>query len=435
MVKDLQSFKNVFSKSLYEKLIKETRVPYNNISKDDFNKTIEELYSEIISKNYSVGNLREKIYDFKTLFVARIVPVFDYKDELLYYFLIRMIEDEIVAGRVEGTFGGYRLGNAIRKKENEEIEYASGSYNPFLWRKEWKAFNNLIWSTIRTTGFTRAIKLDIANFYDNINLDILEKKLLITLPKTKLNVSHLLIYFLKTWDKETSHYALKNVGIPQSEFGDQSRLLANFYLQDYDFFIKNICEEQNAFYLRYADDQIVFLNEDTDVKKIMYNICKELNKIGLNLNSSKVELFEIEDLEKYYAFEIMQFIDDGRYDDSIELFFKFKKQKIKFREDTVLKRLLNKGINLCTLKNKNKLLKILMDDDFLILNSFWYLEKLYGILSKKAKKQLERKIIELLNTVYYNSFIYDTIDLAEKYKISKIKKCAQDRLKKIKKDN
>ncbi len=50
--------------------------------------------------------------------------------------------------------------------------------------------------------------------------------------------------------------------------GDCSRILANFYLQDYDAYMKVECDGQAASYLRYADDQIMMAND----KEILYNI-------------------------------------------------------------------------------------------------------------------------------------------------------------------
>lgn len=105
------------------------------------------------------------------------------------------------------------------------------------------------------------LKLDIANFYDNINLSLLEKKLLVSVPVEKLEFINMLMYFLKNWNLKNDKYHLKSVGIPQNEFGDQSRLLANFYLQNYDKMVKRICDISNATYIRYADDQIIILRK------------------------------------------------------------------------------------------------------------------------------------------------------------------------------
>ena len=71
------------------------------------------------------------------------------------------------------------------------------------------------------------------NFYDNINLSLLEKKLLISVPSEKMEFINMLMYFLRNWNLKNDKYHLKSVGIPQNEFGDQSRLLANFYLHYY----------------------------------------------------------------------------------------------------------------------------------------------------------------------------------------------------------
>ena len=56
-----------------------------------------------------------------------------------------MLEDEIAKNRVEGTYGGWRLGNKIRFMEENDDYYLEGyagynSFNPFLWTKNWQDF-------------------------------------------------------------------------------------------------------------------------------------------------------------------------------------------------------------------------------------------------------------------------------------------------------
>lgn len=425
VVKDFESFENVFSKSFYRKVVKETLIPIK-MTKQEFQNLLIELYKDVISGNYSPSILRGRIFAYKSNNVARIIPCLNVKDEALYFFLIKMIEEDIANNRIPGTFGGWRLGNAIKELEDLEIEYVTNSYNPKLWNENWKEFSNIVWAKIKTNEYDVAYTLDIANFYDNINLNILEKKLLAMVGRNKSEIIYLLIYFLKYWNKSIDNYNYKTVGIPQSEFGDQSRLLANFYLQDYDSIISNVCLNEGAEYVRYADDQIIFAKKESDINKIMLHICSELNKIGLNVNASKVNKFTMKELETYYGYEIINDILEKRFDIAANKFFDLKKKNIKFREDILLKKILTSNLNNYSKNNKEKILKIVSQEDFILNNGLFYIKKVYVFLNDRQKQLFVNKLIMLLRTTYYNQFHYSVLKFAKEYKLTELKKIAED---------
>lgn len=430
IVSDFESFENVFSNSFYKKVVKETLIPIK-MSKQEFQNTLIDLYNDIINGNYSPSILRGRIFTYKNNNVARIIPCLTIRDEALYFFLVKLLEEDIATNRVDGTFGGWRLGNAIKELENLEIEYVTNSYNPKLWNKNWKEFSNIVWAKIRIDVYDVAYSLDIANFYDNINLNILEKKLLATVGRKKSQIVYLLIYFLKYWNKSIDNYNYKTVGIPQSEFGDQSRLLANFYLQDYDSIISELCLEQGAEYVRYADDQIIFARNDTDINRIMLSICNELNKIGLNVNASKVHKYTMEELETYYGYEMINDILEENYDSAASTFFALKDNNVKFREDIILRKMLTSGLNNYSKENKDRILSIVTTDDFLLHNGLFYLKKVYGYINEEEKEIFIERLIFLLQTNYYNEFHYSVLKFAKENKLDSLVKIAMDTIRNI----
>ncbi len=430
IVSDFESFENVFSNSFYKKVVKETLIPIK-MRKQEFQNTLIDLYNDLVTGNYSPSVLRGRLFSYKNNNVARIIPCLTVKDEALYFFLIKMIEKDIAVNRVEGTFGGWRLGNAIKELENLEIEYVTNSYDPRLWNENWKEFSNIVWTKIRTDSYDVAYSLDIANFYDNVNLNILEKKLLSIVGRKKSHLVYLLIYFLKYWNKSIDNYDYKTVGIPQSEFGDQSRLLANFYLQDYDSIISEVCLDMGAEYVRYADDQIIFAKKDTDINKIMLNVCNELNKIGLNVNASKVCKYTMEELETYYGYEIIDDILEERYNMAADKFFKLREKNIRFREDIILKKLLTSGLNNYSKENEEKILSIVTTDSFLLNNGVFYLKKVYEYLSNEEKNSFIERLKFLLQTTYYNEFHYSVLKFAKEYKFDSLEEVANDAIKNI----
>ncbi len=362
-----QDFSNCFSNRLYEKIVKESTTRLNRkINKKEYKQIIKELYYELSNYEYSVGNIEEKLFVYKSNNVARIIPVLTVKDELLYYFVCKMLEDEIAVNRTENTYGGWILGNKIRLEEDSEIDYVYKSYNSLLWNKNWKDFQNILYNSVKDLSNDSIIlKLDIANFYDNINLNLLEKKLLVSVPTEKLEYINILMYFLRNWNLKTDKYHFKSVGIPQNEFGDQSRLLANFYLQGYDKKVKQICDKSNAQYIRFADDQVIILKDKLKINDIMYAISKELNTIGLNLNANKVKEYKKDTIQTYYGIPIFQLLDEKKYNEAAKKFFEYKNnEKVDFNYISSLKKFLNLGLDKFNISNRSKIKAIITEYQF-----------------------------------------------------------------------
>ena len=140
--------------------------------------------------------------------------------------------------------------------------------------------------------------IDIANFYDNINLFLLEDKIKHAIKKEKSEIVSLLFYFLKYWDKKHHFYNPRTMGILQDTGGEASRLLANFYLQDYDSYIHAKCKQHKVKYIRYADDQIFLGADKNSLQIIVFLASKYLAKLHLNINSSKVFYKSVEEFKK-----------------------------------------------------------------------------------------------------------------------------------------
>lgn len=118
------------------------------------------------------------------------------------YFVCKMLE-EIAVNRTENTYGGWLLGNKIRI-EDSKIDYVYKSYNSLLWNENWKKFQNILYNNVKDLDNDAIVlKLDIANFYDNINLNLLEKKLLASVPAEKLEYINILMYFVRNWNLKT----------------------------------------------------------------------------------------------------------------------------------------------------------------------------------------------------------------------------------------
>jgi len=423
-MQDFESFKRIFPKSFVKKL-KDSVIPFDkSINKKQI---LEELYNQIILFTYHPYPCRDYIIKNKHNYVARIIPSFYPKDLFLYYYCIKMLEDEIAKNRVEGTYGGWRLGNKIRFMEENDDYYLEGyagynSFNPFLWTKNWQDFQKKAYFFNKKGKYTSKIKLDIANFYNSINLHLLQKKIYLSVPTKKRFYVELLFHFLNNWNKKFEGYSNKLVGLPQEEGNDCSRILANFYLQDYDKFMKTLCDRNNATYLRYADDQIIYTNNKNTTRKILCWASKYLFKIGLDINSSKVIEFDNSgEFNKYWAFEIFQLFEDKlnkkKINKGIELFLSWKNENITFRENQVLKRILNLDFKLINPDIRHNILEILLKKEFLSNLDCWYFTQIYGKLKESEKEELLKILDSLIDQLHFNSYHYNLMKFYQKKKI------------------
>lgn len=146
-----------------------------------------------------------------------------------------------------------------------------------------KDIKNHIDNSSKNSSF---VKLDIKQFYDNINrhilIGMLRKK---RVNKTIINLIHLAINtptVPQTTKKEKYISFLTEKGVPQGL--SISNILAQIYLSNLD----TILEKEKYFYRRYVDD-IIIINYNKTSNFRFKDIKKELAKINLELNKNKTE--------------------------------------------------------------------------------------------------------------------------------------------------
>lgn len=414
-------FLNVYSNSFYKKVLKESLISFKyKINKKDAKIRIYNAYEKLMDYDYSISSPTEYIYLLKNEYVARILPVFQVEDEGIYFYLCKQIENDIAINRIPGTFGGWVLGNSIKQQEDDEIQYVFNSYNPWLWTKYWKEYQQYIYTNIDKNNYKYALKLDIANFYDSINVDILAKQLYKICAKDKYDYVNLIVYILKYWNRKFGRYLENTVGIPQNEFGDQSRLLANTYLNEYDEAMYAVCNNNDALYSRYADDQIILFNDDRSINKIMYIANRELRKLGLNINAGKTKKFTKYELIDFYLFIPLEELEKNNYNKAIDLFFEIIKKNgniASVRSDTFFRRCLSIGLKNFSLENRSKILIYILRKEFIITSNVDFLHKIYINLFSEEKEIYIKQILEYFDVVVLNGFHYNVINFFKKEKL------------------
>lgn len=406
-----EEFHRLFRGRIWNR-IRESIVPFEppTPAKTQF---LDELYDDIRNNRYHPGVPREYIVQDKHNAVARIVPTFDYRDACVFLYCVRLLEPDIAVNRVDGTFGGWSMGNLIHQQEQAEIEQLEydyqSSFNPYRWVEHWREYQRRAFEFSQTGEFECFLEFDISNFYDTISQTRLERSIRNSTNTDLSDVIDLLFYFLNHWNRPFNLYASTNVGIPQEERLDCSRLLANFYLQPYDSVIERKCNERGCRFLRYADDQLIFAPNMDVANGILFEASKELFRINLNINSSKVKRFENRHaFSLYWGFDIFELL--GNTDNStnlnlgIQMYFDRKAQGIEFKEFSVLRRILNLDFSLLDSHLRHRLFAELLSPDFLAASDYRILTRIRERI--EDPNELDQILEGLIHTVRFNSFHY-----------------------------
>ena len=270
---------------------------------------VESVYDDIASARYAPGIPEAELVMNKGHGVARTIPVFSIRDYCVYYFCIKELEDVLCGNRTPNTFGGWTLGGQLRVRENDEIEsdaiaYGRYSFNPQAWTHAFGQFNALLFAQLDPGHYAYVLQLDLSNFYDCVRLDILERWIREHSPPEKGWVIALLFYLLNHWNRRNTGLHPQAVGLPQDALADCSRILSNFYLQKYDQFASGICTQAGATYFRYADDQMILLNDPSKIDNLLLLLTRNLDRFGLRVNQKKVKLWQTPELIRHRCREI-----------------------------------------------------------------------------------------------------------------------------------
>lgn len=261
------------------------------------------------------------------------------------------------------------------------------------------------------------IRFDIANFYDTINLDLLERKIRNAIPSAKNEIVDLMFVFLRNWNRRFEGYGAKTVGLPQDETGDCSRLLANFYLQDYDRSMqeRGLDVSGGGEYLRYADDQIIMTQEQMDAHEWIFNASIALHKIGLNINSGKViEMSCREDFQYFWSFDYFPLLEDSENVSNINQAVRMFIEQINddkcnptprpWKSNHVLRRIISLGIDKLDHINRRMMILLLFDKENMCQMKHWMFARIYACLDRDERTFMIKRLDALVDEVPYNGF-------------------------------
>lgn len=401
--------------------------PYSVKNKND---VLNELCESINKGQYSPASPVIIMELDKGFGIVRHIPVFSMMDYSVYYYCIKKLDPVLAKKRIPNTYGGWSLGGRIRELEQEEdgaysLDYElSFSYNPQAWSKYYGEFNSKLYKQLleykKFEGYV-AVEFDLANYYDNIRLDILERQIRSDSDFQETEILTLLFYFLNYRDRKLSSYNAQHVGLPQDAIGDCSRLLANYYIQEYDQFMYDLLKKHKGSYFRFADDQFIFCKPQ-EINRLMQSASRKLLAVGLNINQLKVKVWELTELEEHRSFAIFDILRKPKKEDlkikinnfAEKTFAISKPEELKSRGYPLLKRLLAFNFNLLKPDLRAQLLGKVMNKDFIFSSRGHYLAKIYKRLRKDEKSDFINFLKECSKDSTHNAFHYELINFTER---------------------
>lgn len=359
--------------------------------------------ANLISSGRYASNIPEvELIMNKGYGVARTVPAFCIEDYCVYYFCIKELENILCKNRTPNTFGGWTLGGQLRKEEESEIEiecdstdYGRYSFNPRAWTRVFGEFNSLLFSQLESGRYSHVLQFDLSNFYDSVRLDMLERWIREESDSTKGEIITLLFYLLNHWNRKNTMMHPQSVGLPQDALADCSRILANYYLQKYDSFAENVCSQVGGIYFRYADDQMILLNDPGKIDGLLLLLTRNLDRYGLRVNQKKVDIWHTSELIEHRCRKIQSIFtekDDNKnpvlVKEFVEEYLKIKKlhlQKMWNSGTPLLNRLLWANIKSLSPKLFNSIVERFITEEFILLSDHKKMSRIFYLNGKRKK--------------------------------------------------
>ncbi len=426
-----KSFKKIFGRKFWKAF---QNLPLNTPSSyQEKEELLKLVYTEIKGKTYHPVKPEFYIAHNKGSGVARISPVFTIKDYIVYYYCVIRLEHKLARNRTENTFGGWSI-SGLNYRDAEEVEIQkkienlfdptvsmpSWSFSPTAWYIAYKDFNAKLYVSLKESSEGYVVELDIANFYDSINLDILKRKIGEVFDGKYRDELSLLFHFLNFWNKSINHYNPQTVGLPQDAMSDCSRILANFYLQEYDIYIKKICDEIGAKYFRYADDQAIIVKNRDQIEHVIYCASRKLLALGLAINQKKVVIRTVDEMIEYRSYKLFDILlqpgsnkdpdkSNNFIDEVTKIIVSDQREKIKARGLPLLNRALTCNWEKVAYSQRVKLFSWYLDDDFLKDARTYQFSAIHERLHDREKDDFVASLDRLSERLLHNGFHYEVM--------------------------
>jgi hypothetical protein len=226
-------------------------------------------------------------------------------------------------GRLAESVYSYRLAKDWRKRvaKGRSLFREADDEMPFLrgitvrridplepWYAAWPEFDRQRIAAVRERGYTHLTRTDIAAYFENIDLSLLERLIRSIVPHEPALIA-LLLRILESWTRQTSGGIPIGRGIPQGN--TVCSFLGNIYLLPLDRALERHCRTHKAEWLRYVDDVEVYSRSEPDARAVVSVINDALRRLYLNLQGSKTEIVAGRRLEKELARADFEALDEA----------------------------------------------------------------------------------------------------------------------------
>lgn len=237
----------------------------------------EQFKDYFLQDNYKPA-LAELFYVPKKSLTLRQALLLPFRDRIMYMAIVGVLAEVIDNSMIPNVYSA----RFNRFSQDQLIINGVEQWKKMQYIIEETAF---LKNTDDTFKYNCIIEIDLLNFYDNINKELLIRKLQrVCTNDNEKNACILLDSFLKNISKN-------NAGLPQNS--DASSLLASFYLNQVDNFIQS----KSFSYFRFMDDIRIFCNNKYEARKILQSFEYELKRCNLSVNSQKTQILTIIDDE------------------------------------------------------------------------------------------------------------------------------------------
>lgn len=300
-------------------------------------------------------------------------------------------------------------------------------------------FNSLLFAQLDPGHCIYVLQLDLSNFYDCVRLDILERWIREHSPPDKGWVIALLFYLLNHWNRRNTGLHPQAVGLPQDALADCSRILANFYLQQFDRFAAGICAQAGANYFRYADDQMILLNDPGKIDNLLLLLTRNLDRYGLRVNQKKVTLWRTPELIEHRCREIQAIFASTGDNQQPPLVRKFVDTYLALSPEKLadmwnggmplLNRLLYAKLDSLPRGLFNKMMVRLTAEPFLLQTTGQKLKRIGELNAlRKAPIDLNTRIQAIASRTVHNAFHYEARSFAQEIGDAALRKILDDRI-------
>jgi hypothetical protein len=267
----------------------------------DFNYNIEErvesIRNDILTGNYRAA--KPLIYRVeKKMGICRHIVIPQPSDALV----IQTITETIVKQVLENQPSK----NAFYSRDKHSLEKPheiDDSGYPTSWREQWKRMQEKIYKFNESKDYV--VVTDLANYYDNIDIDLLRSTFLglVKIDDVLLDLLFRIIEEI-SWKPDYLPYLRKGLPVVNIE---SIRLLAHAFLFELD---DVIMKKTNNSFARWMDDITIAADSKKKAVEIVSSISDILKSKGLALNLAKTDIYDAQKGKYNFLIDRNRFLDE-----------------------------------------------------------------------------------------------------------------------------